>query len=397
MKLGKTFDELVTQVKRESTQKRDFYAPTSEMLVMSDASGSRLATPVGTMLLRERAHQQLAELCGIDRRYYQKLRQEAPALLDRNLNHWLATGPPKQRIVRAFATNCTSATNNPANAQFPAQLPAARDATATAPLEARAILSSRFALLDHDRLLNTIEPVIAEQNLTVESCDMDDEEFTIKLVSPRLQGDVKVGDTVQAGLVIRNSEVGCHAVEVHTFVKRLVCLNGMALMGPKQRGAFRRHSGRDWDGIQKIGKQKTGVLAMGPIPPNDAREQWERQIWQELQQALRDSLQATAFNDLLARLQLTTRLQTRLSPDVVAERIGSTYDLRSEEQSAMLWHLNRDDDAARHGYTLWHVLNAVTRTAQDVENYGRATELETLGGHLAGMTPRQWHHLVSIH
>ena len=99
----------------------------------------------------------------------------------------------------------------------------------------------------NDALLRTIEPIIEELGLSVESCDVSDEKLLIKMVSPRLTGAVKVNDHVQAGLIVRNSEVRCSAVEVDWFVKRLVCLNGMVCNGPNGRGAFRRHVGRDWN------------------------------------------------------------------------------------------------------------------------------------------------------
>src|SRR5690606_36972279 len=47
----------------------------------------------------------LSELTGIDRRYYQRMRQEAPFLLDRNVNHWLTNTPSKQRIIRTLETS----------------------------------------------------------------------------------------------------------------------------------------------------------------------------------------------------------------------------------------------------------------------------------------------------
>jgi hypothetical protein len=38
----------------------------------------------------------------------------------------------------------------------------------------------------------------------------------------------------------------------------------------------------------------------------------------------------------------------------------------------------------------WGMLNAVTRTAQDVENYDRATELETIGGNILAFPQKDW-------
>lgn len=366
MKQGQSFEELVARVEEDANRRCDLYCPTDEMHLMSDASGSRLATPSGQLKMRDRAHLHLAELCGIERRYYQRLRLEAPHLLDRNVNHWLTNNPPKQRIVRAL--NCDEGG------------------------EARAIVSSRYALLDNDALLRAIEPVIAEQDLTIESCDAGEDKLTLKMVSPRLKGDVQVGDTVQAGLMIRNSEVRCNAVEINWFVKRLVCSNGMVVTGPQGRGAFRRHVGRDWN---KASQSPTG-LSFGPIPDSTLRKQWEQAIWDELQNSLRNSLSSGAFTDLLDRLSLTTKLHTTLPLDEVAERVGNRFDLRPGEITQVIHHLSQDEDVARWGVSLWSVVNATTRTAEDMESYSRATELETLGGLLANqLSPKEWERLVS--
>jgi hypothetical protein len=359
MKQGIQFEELVAQVNREAEARRDYYCPTSEMHMMSDASGSRLATPSGQFGVRDMAHLHMAELCGIDRRYYQKVRTDAPHLLDRNVNHWLTTSTPKRRIVRALDS------------------------------EARAIVSSRYAMLDNDALLQTMEPVIDELGLTVESCDVSDEKLLIKMVSPRLTGEVKVGDHVQAGIMVRNSEVRCSAVEVDWFVKRLVCTNGMVVNGLNGRGAFRRHVGRDWDAPRRT-PNGAKPLPLGLIPETIEREEWERAIWQQLQASLRESLNTDAFTALLERLSLTTTLHSLLEPDAIVERVGRVFGLHPAEHSKVLYHLIRDEDLS-----LWGVLNAVTRTAEDVDDYNRATELEELGGRMAHLTPREWERLVS--
>lgn len=247
---------------------------------------------------------------------------------------------------------------------------------------------------NHWSYLRTFFNWLAEQDLSIESCDVSEERLTIKMVSPRLKGDVKVGDTVQAGVIIRNSEVRCNAVEVNWFVKRLVCLNGMVVTGPNGKGAQRRHVGRDWDAPQR-NSNLTKPASCGLIPENVAREEWERAIWQQLQTSLRDSLNAGAFNELLERLALTTALQTALEPDTVTERIGGAFNLRPGEQTVMLSHLTQDEDVNRYGLSLWSVLNAVTRTAEDVEDYNRATELEEIGGQLAHLSPHAWMRLVS--
>jgi hypothetical protein len=49
------------------------------------------------------------------------------------------------------------------------------------------------------------------------------------------------------------------------------------------------------------------------------------------------------------------------------------------------WHLITGGDLSRYA-----LINAVTRTAEDVPSYDRATELETLGYRLMELPQREW-------
>jgi hypothetical protein len=60
--------------------------------------------------------------------------------------------------------------------------------------------------------------------------------------------------------------------------------------------------------------------------------------------------------------------------------------LRQDEKSSVLRHLIEGGDLSRFG-----LMNAVTRTAEDVASYDRATELEALGGAVVDLTARDWH------
>lgn len=367
MKQSMTFNELTTHVYREAERRQDYYVPTHEMQIATDASSSRLCTPCGQFTVKDRAHLHLAEICGIDRRYYQKLRTEAPFLLDRNVNHWLATAPAKQRIVRALDEG--------------------------GKMDVRAIVSSRYAALDNDALLKTVEPIIDEMGLSVESCDVGDDRLIIKMVSPRLTGAVKVGDEVQAGIVLRNSEVRCSALQIDYFVKRLVCTNGMVVTKNLGNGTFRRHIGRDWFALGRKNGESKG-LPYGLIPEDTAREEWECSIWQGLEEAMRAKLNADDFSAMLERFALTTKLDTPMEPDAVVQRVAKTYHLYEYEQEAVLHHLVHEEGAGE-SVTLWNVLNAVTRTAQDVTDYNRATTLEEIGGSMAHLSAREWTNLVN--
>lgn len=74
---------------------------------------------LGEARLRPRAHGQFSDYLGVPKKYYDRMLQEAPDLLCRNLNHWLENGKNERRLVRTLDG------------------------------EVRAVLSDRYRLLDN--------------------------------------------------------------------------------------------------------------------------------------------------------------------------------------------------------------------------------------------------------
>ena len=332
MKIGMHFDAVVAQVAEEAQSRHDFFAPTNELELVSREGESeiQLATPQGAFGLRDTAHIHLAEVTGIERRYYTRLRREAPSLLADNVNHWLRRSPAKPRLVRALGSDI------------------------------RALASPRYATLDNDALLSALEPIIEELGMTVESCQLDEEGLTLKLVTPKLQGDVKLHDVVQSGLFVRNSEVSRASLSVQPLIFRLVCTNGLVLGGAGGQGASRRHIGRDWRADKDYS---------GQVLPNQERDVWEREIWNRLQEQIRDVLNVGSFQHILARLSATTRLQSVLEPEVILarmENLGDGYKIGPEIQAQIVRHLQVDS----YNGTLWDLVNGATRTARTFRAMG---------------------------
>ena len=103
------------------------------------------------------------------------MQNEAPALLDQNINTWLEQ-KPERRMIRVLDEKL------------------------------RAFLSDRYRRLDNLELCATVLPVIQEMNGTsIESCEVTSTHLYLKVVNRRLKAEVKVGDVVQAGFVVSNS------------------------------------------------------------------------------------------------------------------------------------------------------------------------------------------------
>jgi hypothetical protein len=199
VKVGRTLQELAVEIERQSTSKRDFIVDTSEHLTMLTTSdGSELHVAGSDEFgVRPLAHEQIADYLDIPRKFYRRLRDAHPALLDRNVNA-LLRHEPKRRMVRTLDGHV------------------------------RAFLSDRYRQLDNDELAEAILPVLGEiPDVQFPSTEITETRLYIKAVAPRVIGEVRKGDFVQAGVVVSNSEVGVGALLVQPLVYRLVCTNGM--------------------------------------------------------------------------------------------------------------------------------------------------------------------------
>ncbi len=74
-----------------------------------------------------------------------------------------------------------------------------------------------------------------------------------------------------------------------------------------------------------------------------------------------------------------------MTVEEVVEVTAKRFALNDGERSSVLKHLIRGDDM-----TQWGLANAITRAAQDVESYDRATELESLGGTIVELPQATW-------
>lgn len=63
------------------------------------------------------------------------------------------------------------------------------------------------------------------------------------------------------------------------------------------------------------------------------------------------------------------------NPVKTVEVLGDKYILNKTERANILRHFIMAND-----YTAFGLVNAVTRSSQDISDYNRATELERLGG-----------------
>jgi hypothetical protein len=102
--------------------------------------------------------------------------------------------------------------------------------------QVRALMSADFEPFDNLELLTLIEPFCKDAE--VRWYHGDDLTLHVSVTWPNTEEVLKVGDVVQRGIHISNSEVGLRSVTVAGYVYRLLCSN--AAIGGGEGGGIRR-------------------------------------------------------------------------------------------------------------------------------------------------------------
>lgn len=343
-------DELI----RQQDTKRDYVVDTRRMTLTTEGE-SILSFDDGAMEhdegvqggpLTEHGHHQLRAHVDVPARYYNRMRSDAPELLDRNVMHWLHN-PPAGRADRRMVRMLDG--------------------------RVRALLSDRYRRLDNlDLMERAILPELAEREgeLTFHVASLTPEKMHVRALLPGLQREVRRGDIVQAGVQIINSEVGLGALSVTPFIWRLVCLNGMVA----NVGAMRAlHVGR---------KAEEEAYA---IWRDDTMRADDHAFFLKVRDAVGAALMETQFELIVEELREAATGERIADPVAATERLASTFELLETEQGSLLRHLAEGGDLSK-----WGAANALTRMAKDVETFDRQAELEAMGHALVTMADRQW-------
>ena len=349
MKIGRTLTEMAQTLEAQQQMKKDFVAdtralemtPTGHLAIADDSSQTFDITP--------HAHRQIGERIGIPAKYYDRMRTQAPELLQSNVNHWFRTRP-EQRMVRTLGS------------------------------DARAFLSRRYRRLDNFDLAEAVLPTLMQmEGAKVVSCELTDTRMYLKVITSRVQADVKVGDPVQAGVCISNSEIGMGSLRVEPLIYRLVCTNGMVTPDRSARSRFTH-----------LGRAAADTPDAYELFSDETLEADNTAFFLKVQDLVRGAVDRTKFEALVAQMRETTERRIGGNPVKAVELLSNKFKLQQHESSGVLQHLIQGGDLSQ-----WGLLNAVTRTAQDMESYDRATELEELGASVMTLPSAQWKQLAT--
>lgn len=343
MQTGLSLVDLATKIEKLNKAKLDMIVDTGATKMVVDGAPKLMVPSQGSYPIRPLAHGQLATHLGIPTAYYDRMLTKAPELLADNVNKWLGD-KPERRMVRTLEG------------------------------EMRAFLSDRYMRVDNYDIAKVALPILLNTpGLTVKSCEITERRMYIQAVSTKIEREVKgskrVGDIVQCGVVISNSEVGFGAVAVAELDYFLACLNGM-ISSKLLRAAH-------------VGRQ---------VEDNAA-------LWAQDTMAADDKAMVLKVRDMITAAMDEGRFEARVNKmstltdakmgknvaaavEVLGQRIGATQ----EETGSIMQALIEGGDLSA-----WGVVNAVTAQAHNAAiSYDRAVEFEAIGGQLLELSRDAW-------
>lgn len=352
MKPGLTLTQLAVEIERRSKLKKDYIVPTNEIEMTEGLD----------LIIRDRdvvgvnkiAHDQIATHTKIPRDYYNRMLNDDPRLLAVNVNTWFRKNPAARRVRTLDHT-------------------------------ARALLSDRYHPLENEDLAEAVLTPIMEMGLDVMSSQITDQRLYIKCVDPTVTRALaniggKFGDgghnivrMLAPAITISNSEVGQGALSILGGVYDAFCSN-MASFG--ERSTRKHHVG---------GKHELTGDDNYELLSDETRRKKDEAIWAEVNDVVRGAFDRARFDSLCEKIEGTQKDKIEGDPVQVVKATASKFSLAESTGTSILRHLIEGGDLSRFG-----LYNAVTRAAQDVEDYDDATAMERQGAQIIELPKAEW-------
>lgn len=356
MKTGKNLQELQAEIERRAKLKKDVVVNTSNMS-MPDAETLTINT-MGESKINALAHRQIAEYAGIPAIYYDKMRDKAPGLLSDNVNTWFAQNK-EDRLVRMMGD------------------------------DVRAFLSDKYRPLENEDLAEAIIPVLQDMDVDVMSSEITETRLYIKVVDKRVTRELlakggKFGDgqhnivrCLAPSITISNSEVGKGALSVLGGVYDSFCSN-LATFG--ERSVRKYHVG---------GKHEITESAIFALLSDETRRKTDEATFAQIKDVVKGAFEKSKFDSLCDKIAETQTQKIEGDVVKVVSFAAKKFGMTETERSAVQTHLIEGADLSRFG-----LYNAVTRTAQDLADYDRATEFERMGAGVIELGPKDWQEMA---
>ena len=334
LKLDELARQLMTQEKKDvivDTANVDFHANGNNTLYLAEIDEAFTVNDI--------ALNQIATKIGLSKKYLDKMLDGHKSILQDNINYWFHN-TPKQQMIRTI------------------------DGTA------RAFLSDKYKRVDNDMIAKQVLPILLDKKYTIRSCAITDTKMYIKASLPSLQKEVNVGDVVESGVIISNSEVGHGSVDVSPFLYRLLCDNGMKVNDARLNSRHLTSSQATIDGVYEI-------------LSDEAKELDSQALLAKVRDVVASTSDEVRFGQQVQKMTDASGVKIK-RPKKVIEILENKFDLTKDEGENILENLmNRDDKQPMAN--LWSVVNSITALGNTMEDYDRGTKMQEIGGRLLDM------------
>lgn len=356
MKFGKSIQDLIREVERQSETRKD-YSATTDALTMEPVTEGGAKTDVviamkgnGTLPATDLAHRQIGQYTGIPAAYYDRMRQEKPELLANNVNTWFKN-KPTQRMVRTLDSRI------------------------------RAFLSSSFRALDYFDLVEAAVPSLLQQGMEIVSCDVTETRLYIKAADKRvvrkidgrrvIDGRLVEFEDISPSLTLSNSEVGMGQLAIDLGIYQHQCKN-MSIF--TERALKKTHVGVRHELVEDV-----AILSEGTRSLTDAA------LWSQVRDVIANGFKPEQFDKTLIKVNAMQADKIEGDPIKAIESVAKKFSFTVEEQNIVQKQLIEGANLSR-----WGLFNAVTRAAEDLSSYDRATEFERIGGQIIELPKSEW-------
>lgn len=345
----RNIDQLKEELERQKKNKYDLVVPSDQLIVFSEGNKIYMTVPQTDGSKKNHditnyCHSQISWKTGIPMKYYNKMMDEKQDLLTTNINAWLPS--KEKRLVRVLDN------------------------------EIRALLSDRYRIIDnHDIFylaLSEFKKIMDEQkfNINIQRADITDTHMYIKATSPDLIGEIKdkptkVGDKINGGIIISNSEVGAGCFKVMPFIEVLKCTNGM--IGDDVLKKV--HVGREL-GIGEIGWS------------DDTLKLEDEALWSKIRDMIHATFDPEIFNKWVDKINGVAKTEIE-KPVTAVNNVVSHFKLPEAMKEDLLNQFSKESN------TQWGLSMAVTRIAQDESDYEKQIEMEKIGNDILNLTAEE--------
>lgn len=367
MKTGRSVLELAAELERQDSAKKDYVIEARDLSVQSNGHTDMVMRE--PFAVNEVAHGQIAEYLGIPKAFYDRMRNAAGELRVGRPGIVPEGMPPDMPLFDVVVNRLLSGKGED------------RRMVRTLDGKARAFLSDTFNPdLDNYDVYVTAVKVLEEAGLCPEdvaSCQVTDRRLYLKVVTPRLEAVIepsnlhrehgghhflKEPQVVQAGFVLSNSETGLGSLNVQQVIFKLQCTN----LWVTEEAYRQRHLGKALESDDD-----------GKLYRSDTRQAEAKLRLMKIRDHVANALDEARFRATVAKMQETTTVRLEGSVEKVVDATARKVGLSVAERDETLRNLIEGGDLS-----LWGLTNAITATAQTVESYDRATELEGIGGRI---------------